>query len=251
MLVIIACLTSASISGEKIYLSIEERSRTLSLPRKTWKINVGAEFGFGQTDGSFDFEFDPGLINLQFPYMPLGNRGELHFFTPRLKLYPVKNAAIQDSFSVIDGPNFALLGGITGLWYSTQYGFNMTYGGGYQFKTFLTDKSWLFSNAIGFLDLDFDWSSNLTIGAGFQISDRFSIMISLRGSVYEYIVHFVDTGIEESYIGYTAKIPIDFKFNKNRKSGFLYRTGFKYMSNTFDNSSTWLILLGFQKSWHW
>lgn len=251
MMAMIVCLTSASFSAEKTYLSIEERLRTLSLPRKTWKIDIGAEFGFGQTDGSFEFDFDPSLMTFQFPYLPLGNSGELHFLTPHLKLYPIKNVAIRDSFAVIDGANFSLLGGITGLWYSTKSGFNMTYGGGYQFKTFLAEKSWFFSNALGVLDLDLDWSTNLTVGTGFQITDRFSIKISLYGAVYEYIVHFVETGIEESYIGYTAKIPIDFKFNKNRKNGWLYKTGFKYMSNTYNNSSTWVVLLGLQYSWHW
>ena len=247
----ILTIANASYSDEKKYLSIKEKYRTLSLPPKTWKINAGAEFYYGQENDSFVFEFNANLTSIQFPYLPLGDRTELHFLTPILKFYPVINVAEQDSFLVIDGANFALFGGLTGIWYSSRDGFGLLYGIGYQFKTGLGEKSWLFSNGLGTHDLETDWTSSLTLGTGFQITKKFAIIFSVHGYIYDYIVHYIDTGREESYIGYTVKIPIDFKVNKNRKNGFMIRTGFKYRANTFNDISFWGIPIGIQYSWHW
>lgn len=249
--VLLLLVVNTLYSEEKKYLSIEERKRTLSLPPKTWKIDAGAEFYYGMENDSFEIEFDADLTNIQFPYLSLGNRAELHFFTPICKIYPVKNVTEQDSFLIANGVNFALLGGLTGMWYSSRDGFGLSYGIGYQFKTMMGVKAWLFSNGLGILDLENDWTSKIAVGTGFQITKKFSIILSLHGSLYEYIVRYIDTGREESYLGYTLKVPIDFKINKNRRNGFMLRTGFKYRANTFNDVTFWGIPIGVQYSWHW
>lgn len=238
-------------SEEKKYLSIEERKRTLSLPPKTWKIDAGAEFYYGAKNDSFEFDFDADLTNFQFPYLPLGNRAELHFLTPVFKIYPVKNVAVKDSFFIANGANFALLGGLTGIWYSSRNGFGLSYGIGYQLKTMMGEKAWFFSNTLGTLDLENDWTSSIAMGTGFQITKKFAIILSLHGSLYEYTVRYIDTGREEDYLGYTLKVPIDFKINRNRRNGFMLRTGFKYRANTFGDVVFWGIPIGVQYSWHW
>ena len=246
-------ITSTSFSEDKTYLSIEERVRPLSLPPKTWKIDIGGEFAFGQTDSSFEIYSTPNLTNIEFPHLPIGNRTELHFLTPLLKFYPIKNTVVKDNAMMISGTNFAIFAGITSLGYaySQAYGSKMylDYGLGYQFKSLLGEKSWLFANGIGSLDLYMYWSANMTLGTGFQITDRFSIITSLDGSAY--LVPFQYPDRDEDRIGYTIKLPIDFKFNKKINRGFMIRTGFTYMINTINDKRFWGVPIGLQYSWHW
>jgi hypothetical protein len=79
-------ITVVSHAGEKRYLPIEERLRTLSLPPRTWKIDIGIECDIFELEREgIEIGFDDNLMNFQIPHLAIGRRTEFHFLYPLLK----------------------------------------------------------------------------------------------------------------------------------------------------------------------
>lgn len=243
---------NTTFSKDKIYLPIEERLRPLSIPRKTWKIDLGMEYAFGQSDGSSECAYINDLYDFQFPYLTIGERIEIDFVLPSVNFYPVKNTIVEDNSLTIDGTNFLIYGGMHKIAPQRDDGditkLSLECVLGCQMKMLAGKRAWIFFNGNGLIDLEKKVSGSMSLGYGFQITKYFSISTAFSGSANDYSI-FSNSERDDGF--FIIHTPVDFKFNTKRNRGILFRTGYACFIDNEYKMFFWGIPVGIQYSWHW
>jgi len=241
------------------YMPVRENLRPLSLAPNSLKLDLGLDFAVGADRGGFALGFIPDLLNFTLGYFKLGKRCEMYWF-PYFKYYFLKNTEIRDSCTVINGPNFAVSGGITVIAYSSVDGYNMSFEAGHQYKTAVSGKGWIFSRTTATLDLKRHVSAEADMGFGWQLSDKLFIRTSAGSGYRQWYIYLVNhdrygygvpaARMEESL--WSIQVPVDLGINFSAKNSVLFRTGYYWQKSNFDEMING-VLAGFQYShiWYW
>ena len=239
------------------YMPTRENQRPLSGPPQSLRLDLGFDIAMGESDRGpgLEMSFMTDLTGLTLPYVKLGERCEISGY-PLIKYYFLKNTEIRDSCAVISGPNFAVYAGPTSLEYSTYGGYNMSFGAGHQYKMPVSGKSWIFSWTIADIDLLRHLSANVTMGMGWQLTDKWFIRTSAEGMFHQWRDYWENTQTNEKfhadYSLWTLMVPVDAGVNFSARNSVLLRTGYYWRKGDW-YPDFYGVLMGFQYShtWYW
>jgi hypothetical protein len=227
----------------------EERVRPFTTPPKSWTIEADLTTALGQKDGAFRIEAVDNAIFLKVPYVPVSKRIMIHLLTPGLRILTIGDFTATDSTLALSGRELGIYLGIRNVTLPIKSRFNLHYGASFDYKSLLWERSWLFADGGGTLDIDRYWNTWLEFGLGRQLPKNMSICASVLPSVFEYD-HFEDSFIGKD-IAYSVMVPLDFKIASSRHYRSLLRTGFALIKKRRENDPFIGALAGFQFSWHW
>ncbi len=211
---------------------MEESKRPLSLPPKNWGVSIGHGPEVRSVQGEsewfllFQGNIPYGYLHQAFayPHLPLFNDNvELHF-PLHLKIYPIRNVEVIDSTLCINGPNWALGGGVHGISISEVASY-ISWNICSQLKVPLR-KQWVFSDMIFKHRMSNEISIETGIGIGFQINRNLYLTSELQGFYWrkEYTLgHYATnrTSLEESY---SLSLPIQAGINIDKRWKFFVFT---------------------------
>jgi hypothetical protein len=252
VLAVLAAPYSAFSAGYR--MPVRENLRPLSLAPNSLKLDLGLDFAAGADRGGFALGFIPDLLKFTLGYFKLGERCEMYWF-PYFKYYFLKNTEIRDSCMVINGPNFAVSGGISVIEYSSVDGYNMTFEAGHQYKTAVSGKGWIFSRTTATLDMKRYVTAQVDMGFGWQLSDKLFIRASAGTGYRQWYIYLVNHEVygygemaartEQSL--WSIQAPVDLGINFSAKNSVLFRTGYYRQKSNFDEVING-VLAGFQYS---
>lgn len=225
-------------SNKQYFHPQKEILKPISLPRKTFSLSIGATANIDPTDMPIAF-YNADLLGFNVPYIPIKDRSEFYIIPLIIRSYPIKNVECKNNELVITGPNFAIDAGIFTLGYYRSTGIMINYGLRLKFKTFLSQKVWLHSYLSLTLNEDLYIHTGESVGLGFQLNDRISLIQSIRGST----LHHVET---QNLRWFDIDLPFDLRFNINKKNNLLFRIGFKFYRNEILDETKFLIPIGAQ-----